>query len=465
MGSVVVCGGGVIGLSAAMMLARDGHEVTVLEGDPDGAPPTPAEAWTSWHRKGVRQFHQPHTLLARFREVCDAELPGLTARLDDGGCVWGDPLAALPPAITDREPRPGDDRLRFITGRRPVVEAVVAAAAEEQPRVTVRRGVRVTGLTTGPSAIPGVPHVTGVRTSEGEEIPADLVVDALGRRTRTPDWLAELGARPPLLEAEDSGFAYYTQYFTGPTRPRGLGPRLMPLGSISVLTLDGDNDSWSVTVFARSVDAPLKELRDPATFARVVGACPLQAHWLDGRPLTDVLAMAGMLDCHRRYVVDGQPVVTGLAAVGDAWACTNPSSGRGLSIGMIHAQLLRSVVAASLGDPAELARVWDEETERVVGPYYRNQVDADRIRITQMRALADGGEPPAAHPLMSALGNAAMHDPEAFRGFVEAVACLATPQEVLARPGMRERTEPWATTTPGPPPGPDRAQLLQLLAA
>lgn len=465
MGSVVVCGGGVIGLSVAMMLARDGHDVTVLEADPDGVPALPAQAWTSWHRTGVRQFHQPHNLFARFREVCDAELPGLTGRLEDAGCVWVDMLAALPPGITDRQPRPGDDRLRFITGRRPVVEAVMAAEAEEHPGVTVRRGVRVTGLTTGAATIPGVPHVTGVRTEHGAEIPADLVVDAMGRRTRTADWLAEVGARQPELEAEDAGFVYYTRYFTGPTRPRRMGPAVLPLGTFSALTLDGDNDTWSVTLFGRSGDTPLKALRDPDTFARVVGACPLQAHWLDGRPLTDVLPIAGIMDCHRRYTVDGEPVVTGLVAVGDAWACTNPSAGRGLSIGMIHAQLLRRTVAAHLDDPAELARVWDERTEQVVGPYYRNQVGADRVRVAEMRALADGGDPPAPDPLMSGFFTAAMHDPEVFRAMIETLTCLALPQEVLARPGMRERIEQHSGAVPRPGPGPDRAQLLQLLAA
>ena len=50
-----------IGLTAAMMLAADGHQVTVLEADPDGAPaPAPAtDAWGSWKRGGVAQFHQP----------------------------------------------------------------------------------------------------------------------------------------------------------------------------------------------------------------------------------------------------------------------------------------------------------------------------------------------------------------------------------------------------------------------
>ena len=463
MGSVVVCGGSVIGLSVAMMLARDGHEVTVLEADPDGAPATPAAAWEGWRRKGVAQFHQPHNLFARFRAIADTELPGLTDRLLAAGCVWVEPLAVLPPGISDRTSRPDDDRLRFVTGRRPVIEAVVAAAAEEHPGVTVRRGVRVAGLVPGPSALAGVPHAAGVRTAAGEEIRADLVVDAMGRRTGSAAWLADLGARAPTTEAEDRGFAYYTRYFTGPERPKRLGPGLMPLGSISILTLDGDNDTWSLTVFGTSRDTPLKALRDAEAFTRVVRACRLQAHWLDGRPITAVLPMAGVLDCYRRYVVDGQPVVTGFAAVGDAWACTNPSAGRGLSIGMIHAQLLRAVVAAHLGDPAVLATVWDECTERAVAPFYRNQVAADRLRIAEMRALAEGSAPPAPDPLMSRIGVAAMYDADVFRAMIELLTCLALPREILARPGMRDRIDRYRSADPPPAFGPDRARLLELL--
>ena len=85
--------------------------------------------------------------------------------------------------------------------------------------------------------------------------------------------------------------------------------------------------TWSMTIFSASGDAPLKALRGVECFTRVVRACPLQAHWLDGEPITRVLAMGGILDRYRRFVVDGNPVVTGYAAVGDAWACTNPSAG------------------------------------------------------------------------------------------------------------------------------------------
>jgi hypothetical protein len=33
--------------------------------------------------------------------------------------------------------------------------------------------------------------------------------------------------------------------------------------------------------------------------------------------------------------MDGVPVATGIVSVGDAWACTNPSLGRGITMGLM----------------------------------------------------------------------------------------------------------------------------------
>jgi 2-polyprenyl-6-methoxyphenol hydroxylase-like FAD-dependent oxidoreductase len=48
---IIVAGAGVVGLSATL-LARQGHEVTVLERDDDPVPGTPDAAWQDWDRGG-----------------------------------------------------------------------------------------------------------------------------------------------------------------------------------------------------------------------------------------------------------------------------------------------------------------------------------------------------------------------------------------------------------------------------
>src|SRR6185436_11695313 len=102
------------------------------------------------------------------------------------------PLCAMPPTIEDREPRPGDERLETITGRRPVIEYAAAAVADGEPGLEIRRGVEVRALLE--RSLDGVPHVEGVRTSAGEELRADLVVDAMGRRSEMPALLRAAGA-------------------------------------------------------------------------------------------------------------------------------------------------------------------------------------------------------------------------------------------------------------------------------
>jgi len=462
--NVVICGGGVIGMSAAMMLARDGHEVTILERDAAPVPASAIDAWESWERVGVPQFRQPHNLFPRYRKILEDELPDVFQGLLDSGATWVDFVGALPPFITDREPRPDDDQFRFVTGRRPMVEYVHARAAENEPGVTVRRGVKVEGLTISPDG-GGVPHVTGVRTDTGV-VSGDIVVDAMGRRSPVAEWIGAAGGRPPTVTSQESGFTYYTRYFTAPERPAQIGGAIAMLGTFLILTLPGDNDTWSVTLWAPSGDRPLKEFRNVDKFTKVVQACPFHSQWLEGEPITDVLAMGGILDRYRRFVVDGEPVATGVAAVGDAWACTNPSAGRGLSVGLIHAQRLRDTLRA-FHDPHTFALEWDRVTEIDLAPFYWNQLAADHARLETMAALREGrtvdARPSILPPEYADAARAMLYDADVFRAVLETTGCLALPQEVFARPGLWEKVQ----ATAGEPmglPGPTRDELLALLA-
>jgi flavin-dependent dehydrogenase len=385
-------GAGVVGLGAALLLCGDGHEVTVLERDAEMPPAETDEIWDSWQRKGVSQFRLPHFLLARYRGLLDAELPEVKKALAAAGAIRVNPVLNAPEALRGLV-REEDAAFECISGRQCVVEAAVVSVAGRAPGLEIRRGSAVAGLVTGPSARDGVPHVAGVRLGTGEEIAADLVVEITGRRSALPRWLAEIGARPPCDELDDCGFVYYGRHVRSAdgSTPPALGGYLTHLGTIPALTLPADNGTWSVTLVTSARD---KALRDPAAWERAVRSLPLVAHWLDGQPIDDrVMAMAGIEDRHRNLMPGGTPAATGVVAAGDAWACSNPTVGRGASIGMLQGVLLRDTIAGTgLADPWEFACSFHHATAEKVEPRYRDTLAGDRHRLAEIDALIGGSQ-------------------------------------------------------------------------
>jgi hypothetical protein len=246
----------------------------------------------------------------------------------------------------------------------------------------------------------------------------------------------------------------------------------MAIGSITLLTLPGDNDTWSVTIFVATGDQPLKTLRHEDRWTRVIGACPLHAHWLDGRPDTPVLAMSGIADRYRRFVVDEVPIVTGFAAVADAWACTNPSAGRGLTVGFLQARQLRDALRASGDDPRAFVEEFDRRTEAEITPWYRAQIALDRARFAEMQAIRENREvPPPDNDLargIVSLMSVLIADPDLFRAGLEYIGTITPVQKILARPDVVQRmaaAREALKDKPRPPiPGPSREQLLQLVS-
>src|SRR6185437_14683214 len=144
--------------------------------------------------------------------VIGSELPDVQEALLAADAARVDVIGRLAAVLPHLDPEPGDARLATHTARRTTLEQIFGKTADAEPRLEVRRGVTVESLLTGPG-VDGVPHVTGVRTAEGEELHADLLVDAMGRRSMLPRWLEQIGCAPIHEEAEDSGFIYYGRFF------------------------------------------------------------------------------------------------------------------------------------------------------------------------------------------------------------------------------------------------------------
>ncbi|XVV08817.1 tryptophan 7-halogenase [Actinoplanes sp. CA-131856] len=450
MATMTILGAGLAGLSTAMMLRDDGHDVTVLERDP--APPG-AEPWETWQRPGVNQFRLPHFMLPRWWQTLSAELPAAASAVRAGG---GSLFSLAPPPH-----REGDDIFDTVTARRPVVEAALARAAREGG-VVVRRGVRVTGvhLESG--------RVTAVTTGEGP-VRADLVIDCLGRRSPMPQWLAAAGAAQPAEERDDAGFVYYSRHFRG-HRPSLKVMVQQQYESVSLLTLPADDDTWSVVLIASSRDHAVRALRDPAVWTDVVGRYPLAAPWIDAEPITGVDVLAGIEDRLWHYAPGGTPLVTGMVPVGDAWACTNPSLGRGAAFTLIHAKVLRDTLRdTDPSDHEKVARRFHEATARTLLPLYRATNGFDKHRLAEMEGDATG-VPYRTDDLRwigaKALYAAALRDPDMLRAYLRVAGFLETPDEVFARPGVRDRVLALGVSAPRYPlPGPGRAELLSRCTA
>jgi 2-polyprenyl-6-methoxyphenol hydroxylase-like FAD-dependent oxidoreductase len=476
---LVILGAGIAGLCTALALAPTGRRIVMLERD---APPPEGDPFDGWNRRGATQLRHSHAFLARLRKLIADEHPALLAALREAGARELRFADALPGPIQPiYRPEPADEEMAIIVSRRTTLETVIRRHVEAAENVTIRSGAFVSGLMSERDA-EGRLVAKGLRLADGEEIPADIVVDAGGRGSPMIDWLAAAGVTPP-EEAEDCAILYYTRFYRlaegQGDPPRGRLAATGDLGYLKFGVFPADNGTFSITLAVPEVEEALRAaVVRPAVFDAICERLPGVAAWTDparGQPVSKVHAMGDLQSRWRHFAPNGAPLMLGLFCVGDSLVRTNPLFGRGCSFAAIEAHILRDVLAKT-ADPAARLVAYSERVAAALKPFYDDMRDQDRAAARRARR---GIEPGRRAPLRARLMRrfiedglmiALRQDQDLLREAMRAFHMLAPPRAWLARPrnlakvmGVWARGRRANARFYAEPPGPGRAEMLAAL--
>ncbi|MFB4193804.1 tryptophan 2,3-dioxygenase family protein [Streptomyces carpaticus] len=433
LGQVVVLGGSVAGLLTAHVLADHADRVTILERDRIEDHPAP--------RPGVPQSRHTHILLASGIDALTRLLPGLAPELAAAGA----PRLAVPGDvgvwqggqwISRRNPS-----APILSPTRPVLEHHIRRLVLAHPRIRLRPGTEATGLLGRPGHITGVTlRDRGTDDPAPRELPADLVVDATGRASRTPRWLAALGGTPPAEETLETGRAYASCLFDGAPPPRGLRgfyivpEAAAPLGAIVMPVEDG---RWTVTLSGPRDQAPAN---DPGAFVEFARRLPHPAPhtWLStAHPAGRPVGYRHTANRRRRYDRLGRHH-GGLLVVGDAACALNPVYGQGLSVAALTALALSRALAAPR---TPTAHTLQRTVLRAAAPAWDVATGADSpMPGATGNAVRTG---PAARLLTRYLDRVRAHvpgDPVVCTANRDVLFLLAPPRTLLTSPRVLRRT-------------------------
>lgn len=430
---------------AAAALAPHAERVTVIERDrlPDGAAP----------RAFLPQARHAHLMWSGGARAVDDLLPGFTDRLLAAGgrrIPLTSGMVALSPGGWYRRWRPTHFML---AATRDLLDGIVRDQVLALEPVRVLQGAKVTGLDgdggriTGVRVrLPGTADGTAGGAADGaaEVIPADLVVDASGRGTGSPEWLRELGVPDIREELVDSGLVYASRMYQAPP-----GTEDFPVVNIqTVVTRDGqpgrggvilpvEGGRWLVTLSGTKGGQPTGDPDAFDEFARSLRH-PLVSELMEyAEPVSEISTFGNTAD-RRRYYEKCRTWPEGYVVLGDAVAGFNPVYGHGMSVAAQGARALRAELdAGGLRNPG-LGRRTQRAVARPVSVAWDLATGQDVFYPG-----AVGKQPTAGDRILARYVDRLIHTATADFEVATAltdVMTLEAPSSTLVRPGVLLRT-------------------------
>ena len=419
----VVVGASVAGLLAARALSDHVATVTVLDRD----------VWSdrSRPRPGVPHGEHAHGLLASGVTALNQLLPGLTTDLVGLGALTGDVHDQVSWHLGGGRLARASSDLAGLLVSRVALERYLRSRVEALPNVTIHEGQGVAGLSLDADGDVGGVEVFGTEGPPGSvtRLPADLVVDASGRRSQADAWLTRRGLTPPVTERVGMDIHYATRWFA--RRPGDLdglvaaahGPT--PTAPHGAVVLSQEGDRWVVGLSGYGRDRPPTDLDAFRLRARttdpLVGELVSSAEPLDDGSRFGIKAALW----HRHDRARGLP--PSFVVLGDALCSFNPIYGSGMSVAAREAVLLGDCLDEGLTD---LTRRFHTAVRPVVETAWRLSTGSD------LSLPETTGERPlparlVGHYLRRYLA-AAREDPELAYAFLRVSNLLDTPDTLLA---------------------------------
>lgn len=332
---VVVVGASVAGLFAAAAAAGRGNSVTVLERDVLPGGPEP--------RSGVPQGEQPHVFLFRGLLMMEELLPGSRQELLGLGAVPFD-TGELPWLAEQGWLPVGQREFGVLSATRPLFEYVVRRRMERLPGVQIREGSKAIGLRR-------CDRRWEVGLADGSSVLTDLVIDASGRSSRLPVWLANAGVGAAPASEVDAVVGYATRmYAAAPFQVGVVGVVIQqtPATLTGGMALPVEGGRWLVSAVGCAEHRPPRDAAGFVSFLQRLPDPALAELVRHAEPISSV-AVHRQTGNHRHHYEKVPDWPDGLLVVGDALCTFNPIYGQGITVAACEAVLLRRALAAGLG--------------------------------------------------------------------------------------------------------------------
>jgi 2-polyprenyl-6-methoxyphenol hydroxylase-like FAD-dependent oxidoreductase len=309
---------------------------------------------------------------------------------------------------------------------RPLLEAAVRERVLANPRVVRRDETTVEELVVDQKS----GRVTGVRAG-GQTLSGDLVVDATGRGSRSPQWLESLGYDKPLEDVVQVGLGHTTRFFRRkPTDLNGDKAVVIPptpKGKRGGVMLAQEGDRWTVSLIAHFGNYAPEDLAGFIAFARTLPAPYIHEVVSRNEPLGEAASARFPANVWRRYELLPR-FPAGYLVFGDAICSSNPRYGQGMSVAALQAIELKNTLASCDGD-LTLAKTFFRRAAKVVEIPWTLAVGNDlRIPETVGRRTASTK---FVNWYISKLHRAAHTDPVAALAFHRVGNLLAPPPSIM----------------------------------